>query len=173
MLILSSPVKVNLGGINMTFVVDFDGTLTNECMGKIIEEKNIGPEDYDRLIKEVSTFTPKKGVEVLARYNLQPIIITGRAESLRSISETWLSNNKIPYKKLIMMSDGIYNGVFNFNKYADFKIEEHLKVNPRFSLDDSKSIITILKQYDIPTFLVEDDFEKAFTLAVNTIMRLK
>jgi len=157
----------------MTFAIDFDGTLTNECMGKIIDEKGIGPEDYERLKDEVSSFTPKKGVEVLKKYNLQPIIITGRQESLRDISELWLFNNKIPYKELVMIPDGYYNGKFDFNKYADFKIEEHLKRDIKFSLDDNKSIVTILRQHDIPTFLVEDDFEKALITALNTIMEKK
>jgi hypothetical protein len=157
----------------MTFVCDFDGTLTVQSIGDIIDEKNIEWNDYARMKDEMVSFTPKKGIGILAEFNLKPLIITGRQESLRDVSELWLFNNKVPYTKLIMVPDGYYGGKFNFNKYVDFKVEEHLKVNPRFSIDDNKRIVTVLKQYDIPAFLVEDNFEETLILAINTIMETR
>jgi hypothetical protein len=157
----------------MVFTIDFDGTLTVESIGDIIDLKKIKRDDYTQMKNEIASFTPKRGIEVLAKYNLRPIIITGRFESLRDVSELWLYNNKVPYSELIMTPDNYFKGEFDWGKYIEFKVEEHLKIMPRFSLDDNKGVITALKQYDIPAFLVEDDFEKIFTLAVNTIMELK
>jgi len=126
-------------------IVDFDGTLTNEKYGE-------GPGD-------VSKFTPKKGVDVLRKYEVSPVIVTGRSQDLRGVSEEWLVKYNIPFKLLVMMPD--YE-VFEWQRYLDYKVGVHRQFDVRFSLDDKKSVVTVLRNADIEAFLVTDNFADSF-----------
>jgi len=153
----------------MVIMIDFDGTLTVENIGDIIDEKGLKWNDYASMKDEISKFTPKKGIDILKKYNIKPVITTGRQEPLRDVSELWLFNNNVSYSELVMISPTAYTDKFDWDKYVDFKVEEHLKRDVDFSLDDNKRLVSILRQHDIPAFVVENDFEETFKLAVKTI----
>lgn len=143
------------------FATDMDGTLTNQNIGDYI-----GNDPFTNLkqIKKIALgFTPKKGIDVISRMNLRPIIITGRHENLRTITEQWLRMHNVPYSELVMMKFE----KFDWDEYIKFKIIEHKKRLIKFALEDKQSIVSVLNGVGVPTFLVTDDFEKVFKKAME------
>jgi uncharacterized HAD superfamily protein len=154
----------------MNFASDLDGTLTNESIGDYIDNKDIKDPEVIKGAKQMaSRFTPKKGVDVLSKKKLSPVIITGREEYLRHVTEIWLYTHNIPFKELIMVPLGYYGKAFDWNKYVNFKIVEHKKRRIDFALEDKQAIVTILNGVGIPTFRVTDDFEKTLNTAMEKI----
>jgi len=145
----------------MIFTVDLDGTLTDQNIGDYISDDPLA--DLKRVKQIALGFTPKKGVDVLSRLNLRPIIITGRHEVLRGVTEQWLRMYNIPYSELVMTTFK----TFNWNAYFNYKIIEHKKRPVKFALEDNESVATILKSVGVPTFLVTDDFEKTLLKAIE------
>jgi len=150
----------------MDIIVDYDGTLTNESFGDILEKEEISVNDHTKIKDFVSKFTPKKGVDILERLEVEPVIITGRQEALRDVSTVWLHANGVPFKEMIMMPNGSYGDTFDWNTYVEYKIAAHRQYDVQFSLDDNESLVTILNKVGIRAFLVEDDFAEAFRKAV-------
>lgn len=146
----------------MTIVIDYDGTLTNESIGDLVDELGLGSSDYKKMNELIEKFTPKKGVGIIEAASISPMIVTGRQESLRKASENWLREHQIPFEDMIMVPDGYYGGAFDWNLYVQFKISAIKGQSPRFVLDDSKSLVTILNNHNIPAFHVGEDFEQAF-----------
>ena len=145
----------------MIFASDLDGTLTNQNIGDYMKTNPV--RDKERIKKIALGFTPKKGIDILSKMKLSPVIITGRAEFMRGVTEQWLRMYNIPFRELVMMPDG----VFDWNKYINYKIIEHKKRPVKFALEDKQSVATILKGVGIPTFLVTDDFEKTLLKAIE------
>ncbi len=145
------------------FATDLDGTLTNQNIGDYIGDDPLA--NLKQVRKIALGFTPKKGVDVLSRMGLKPIIITGRHEVMRDVTERWLRMYNVPYSELVMMSFK----KFDWNEYIKFKIIEHKKRPIKFALEDKQSIVTILNGVGIPTFLVTDDFEKTLMKAMEKI----
>ncbi len=146
-------------------IIDFDGTLANESFGDIVRKDGIPASDHTRIKDIVSKFTPKKGVDILKELRIEPIIITGRQEALRDVSTVWLHSNGIPFQEMVMMPNNSYGDTFDWNTYVEYKIAAHRQYDVRFSLDDNKSLVTILNKVGIPTYLVEDDFAETFKKA--------
>ena len=145
----------------LQFATDFDGTITNQNIGDYIGDDPFA--DLKRVKQITLGFTPKKGVDVLSRLNLRPIIITGRHEVLRNMTEQWLRMYNIPYSELVMMTFK----KFDRNEYIKFKIIEHKRRPIKFALEDKASLVTIMNGTGIPTFQVTDDFEKTLLEAME------
>lgn len=145
----------------MMFATDLDGTLTNQTIGDYIGDDPFA--NLKRVKKIALGFSPKKGVDVLSRMNLKPVIITGRHEVMRDVTEQWLRMYNVPHLELVMMSFK----KFDWNEYVKFKIIEHKKRPIKFALEDKQSLVTILNGVGIPTFKVTDDFEKTLSEAME------
>lgn len=152
----------------MKIAVDLDGTLSNEDFGKEMEDKNIDAQDREGLKNMVSTFTPKKGIEILNKLNIEPVIITGRIEYLRDVTEIWLFNNDVPYSELVMITIDYYpNNEIDWKMYQTFKVDEHKKRDIELAFDDKPNIVSLLNKNGISTFLVKDDFAEAVEEALE------
>jgi len=146
---------------DIIFACDCDGTITNQSIGDYVGDD---PLANLKQVKQIALgFTPKKGVDVLSRLNLRPIIITGRHEVLRNMTEQWLRMYNIPYSELVMMTFK----KFDRNEYIKFKIIEHKRRPIKFALEDKASLVTIMNGTGIPTFQVTDDFEKTLLEAME------
>lgn len=145
----------------MMFATDMDGTLTNQNIGDYIGDDPLANLKFQK--KTALGFTPKKGVDVLSGMGLKPIIITGRHEVMRGVTEQWLRMHNIPYSELVMMRFK----KFDWNEYINYKIIEHRKRLIRFALEDKQSIVTILNSVGVPTFKVTDNFEETLMEAME------
>ncbi len=149
------------------FIIDFDETITNEGIGELVDKYGMTEE-----VKKMSlTFTPKKGIEMIRQLGLKPIIITGRQEYFRDVTEQWLHEHYIPYSKLIMLPSGYYGkpGEFDWNKYVNFKIKEIEKIKPLFVLDDVAYVTSALNKRGIPSYLVKNDFGVVLIKALRNL----
>lgn len=149
----------------MNIAIDIDGTLSEECSGDLWIG-NAEP-NLDFLIGIISGYTPKKGVEVLNELDINPILITGRPERLRSATSEWLWRHNILYKKLIMFPDQYYPTGFEINMYANTKLRYHLEHLIDLSFDDSKTVVDLLNKHGIKAYHVKNDFRKAFEKAME------
>jgi hypothetical protein len=143
-------------------ILDLDGTLSNESIGDFIEDTGLASDDYEKMKSAIAEFTPKHGVDILSRGGFEPIIVTGRHESLRAVTEVWLHSYNIPFKELIMMPDGSYGNKFDWDKYVDYKVKTHAQYDVWFTLDDNKGIVTVLQNHGYNAYLVGDDFGEVF-----------
>lgn len=150
----------------MNISIDLDGTLSNESVGQAFGDGMISSSELEKILL---SFTPKKGIEVLNEFKINPIIITGRPERLRNATIEWLGQNDIEYSRLIMYPDNLYPAGFEINKYVDTKLIYHKINNIELAFDDTKLVVDILNQNGIKTFLIEDDFRKVFEKAWNLL----
>ena len=81
---------------NPAIIVDIDGTLAH--MGYR------SPYDYDNVSGDQCDLVVKTIVNKLYSY-FTIFIVTGRPESCRKLTETWLNDNEISYSRLLMRSD--------------------------------------------------------------------
>lgn len=140
--------------------VDLDGTLSEEKVGSYPHETII---NFPVMKKEILKFKPKKGIDILNKMGIQPIIITGRHEVFRDETEQWLKEHGIEYSKLVMVTDKYYEPKhFSWEKYQQYKLDEHKKNNIKVSFDDDSSVVSLLNKNGIPAYKITDDFEKDF-----------
>lgn len=83
-------------------IVDIDGTLAHNLSGRNIYDlskvKDDTPDPFVTCIVDAVNETFSRYVDIL--------IVSGRDESSREVTEEWLDNNTIPYTKFYMRSEG-------------------------------------------------------------------
>ena len=82
-------------------------------------------------------------------YNI--IVVSGRNEKHRDITEKQLAFGKLAYSELIMRPDNNYEPDFVFKKSVlDALVEADLK--PQFAVDDRPSVVQMWRENDVPCF---------------------
>jgi phosphoglycolate phosphatase-like HAD superfamily hydrolase len=82
-------------------------------------------------------------------YNI--IVVSGRNEKHREITEKQLAFGKLPYSELIMRPDNNYEPDFVFKKSVlDALVEADLK--PQFAVDDRPSVVQMWRENGVPCF---------------------
>ncbi len=104
-------------------LIDLDGTLC-DCDDRVRASLNReGKLDYDKFFVPELVFTDKinewcwsiiKGLQILHANQLLTIILTGRDENLRPVTERWLRLHGVAYNELFMKPNNkaIYASVF-------------------------------------------------------------
>lgn len=117
---------------------DLDGVL---CRDPTQHENDKGPE----LINFYKTAPLKFRSEATLGF-----IITNRLEQHREVTETWLKNNNIKYKQLIMKEDPK-------EPHIDHKIRKILKVNPDLFVEsDVRQAEAINKKTRVPVWCIDN-----------------
>jgi len=117
-------------------VCDFDGTIC-ELAFQMYENNIIPLEEKIRVMKQVRPMLMAR--EVFLRLRLEwrkeykLVIITGRSEDCRKVSEEWLRRYNFRYDDLIMMEKSWET----FEEYIQWKLEEIRELNPVMVIDDS------------------------------------
>lgn len=152
----------------MDIAIDLDGTLTKEDVGSLPTEM-FADRDYIDLFLE--NCSPVVGIEVLKKYNIVPLIITGRDEARRQMTINWLNKYNIKFKALIMAPHNYYlkDGEikFTWEKYAQLKLNQHKNHDILMAFDDKECSVELLNQHGILTFLVQDDLYKVVEDAIK------
>ncbi|MEL6687282.1 MAG: polynucleotide kinase [Pseudomonadota bacterium] len=96
-----------------TVIFDIDGTLADIEHRRVFLQSD--RPDWKRFNAAMEQDTPNAPVAELYRtlwksdvYDLQ--IVTGRNEAYRSVTETWLVWNELPFNRVTMRADGDYRG---------------------------------------------------------------
>lgn len=143
----------------MKIIVDIDNTLSLADERFKLAKKPNGKTNWNiahdpELVKkdkpnismiEISNNFKSKGYEV--------IILTGRPESIRQVTENWLDKNNIKYDKLYMR-----NKEDHFMKADLFKkkiYETYIKEDVICAFDDEQSIIDMWMNLKIPAFKIQ------------------
>ena len=142
----------------MTIIVDIDNTLcsskerfdfaTNES-GKI--DWDIA-HSFDNMIKDKPN---PPMIDLVKRYkkdDIQIIIITGRPDFTKEVTELWLEKYNIPYDKLYMRSKEDHYIKANILKKKIY--ETHITDKIFCAYDDDDSIIEMWGDLGIPCFKV-------------------
>lgn len=109
---------------------DLDGVIANEPFYlPLVFKINVKIGIQLRYFQKVLYFPIKKG-----------IIITGRPEEDREITEKWLTNNKVEYNTLLM------SPTFSFDEIIKFKKEAINTLNITHYIESDIKIINLLYQ---------------------------
>ena len=128
-------------------IVDIDGTLALA--------NNRNPYDANASINDILNTPVFKIIELFFYLEgLEIILITGRQESDREITKTFLNKNKVSYDKLLMRKTGDFRQDSIVKKEL---YEEHIKdkFNVLFILDDRNQVVDMWrKELGLPCFQV-------------------
>ena len=142
------PVKYN-PKLKEVILCDIDGTLAHM--------ENRGPYDWDKVGSDKLDMTIKSIVGLLETF-YDVILVSGRDESCRKITEKWLDDNYVFYSKLYMRPEGgmrkdtiIKKGMYD-NYIKD-------KYNVYFVLDDRNQVVDMWRSLGLKCLQVaEGDF---------------
>ncbi len=137
--------------------VDVDGTLTK---GKI--DRSIFGLALRDAEKGIMDFGPKDGIDILLDTCHNIYIITGRQERFLDVTKDWLDMYGIPYRDITMFPDNFYFDGYDVSKYANLKLDIHIRKNIHVSLDDNEHVVCVLNRAGIMTCKVNDNFRDAF-----------
>jgi hypothetical protein len=121
-------------------------------------EKENGKTDWDfvhapeNLIKDKPNLPMVDLVKNYKENNFEVIVLTGRPESTRKVTQEWLQKYNIPYNKLYMRS-----WEDNFLKAPNFKrkiYETEIKENVFCAYDDDQRVIDVWVDLGITCFKV-------------------
>ena len=79
------------------------------------------------------------------------VVVSGRNERHRQITEKQLAFGKLDYKMLIMRPDDNYDPDFVFKKQVLDKMRES-GLDPQFSVDDRPSVVQMWRENGVPCF---------------------
>lgn len=142
----------------MKVIIDIDNTLCNSNERFRLATKPDGKIDWDiahnpELIEKDKPNFPM--IDLAKKYKqdaFEVIILTGRPESVREVTEKWLKKYDIPYDKLYMR-----NTENHFIKAVEYKkkIYENEIIDDVFcAYDDEEEIVQMWNSLGIPAFKV-------------------
>lgn len=141
-----------------TIVVDLDGTLCN-CSHRAHHAANGNWDEFHETLLEDEVF---RDVEILIQsmfnVNMDVVVVTGRPEKYRNLTEEWLDRNDIACIDAILMRPDN-----NWEHDKDLKVkmleeyfgskEETLK-NVVFVLDDREAVVEAWRNYGLSCWQV-------------------
>ena len=142
----------------MKVIIDIDNTLSIATDRFKMAEKENGKTDWEfvhapeNLIKDKPNLPMIELAKNYKQIGFEVIILTGRPESTRNITNEWLQKYNIPYNKLYMRS-----WEDNFLKAPDFKrkiYETEIKENVFCAYDDDQRVIDVWVDLGITCFKV-------------------
>lgn len=130
---------------------DFDNTITQTPPSEIHVT-----EDINQLKINFSKALPRDGIFNINKLPFIPLIITGRTETFRDVTQEWLTKNTIwNYRDIIMLHDAFYSNGYNHEDYVDWKVQTFIDHNVNIVVDDVPEIIDLCEENGITSFLVE------------------
>ena len=142
----------------MKVIIDIDNTLCISNERFIIAKKENGKIDWDiahsvELIKNDKPFYPM--IDLAKKYKkdgFEVIILTGRPESIESVTKEWLKKYEIEYDQLIMRNRSSY--FLKASVYKKKVYETIIKSDVFCAYDDDEEIIQMWNSVGIACFKV-------------------
>lgn len=142
----------------MTIIVDIDNTLCSSKERFNFATTESGKIDWDVahssdiMIKDRPNYPMIDLVQRYKKDGVQIIIITGRPESTRKVTELWLNNHNISYDKLYMRSKEDHYIKANILKKKIY--ETYITDKVFCAYDDDDSVIEMWNELGISCFKV-------------------
>lgn len=130
---------------------DIDGTLANINHRRSYLERS--PPDWKAFNAEMGNDTPNEAIVSLYRalwmtVDHNPILVTGRNERSRQLTEQWLAWNEIPFRRLLMRKDNDFRADHIVKEeILDQLLTEGLKV--LFTVDDRQQVVDMWRRRGI------------------------
>lgn len=136
-------------------IFDIDGTLADNSE----RQKYLSELRWDMFFNEMGNDYPVK--EVLELYNLiknsqqyKMIIVSGRPEKYKKLTEQWLTWNNIYYDDLYMRKDGDQRKDNVIKQEILKHIKEKYEIS--FAFDDRKSVVDMWRENGVFCFQCQD-----------------
>ena len=130
-----------------TVIFDLDGTLALIDKRRELARKPNGKIDFDKLhdpslIKhDVPNLPVVKMAQMFAQDGFNIVIFSGRSDKTATATVSWLSQNKVPFNKLVMRPHKTMNFVPDEVLKKDM-LDKHLDINDIFMVvDDRQKVV--------------------------------
>ena len=148
-----------------TIIFDLDGTLALIDKRRELSTKPNGKIDFDKLhdpslIKHDKPNWPViKMAQLFAEEGFNIVIFSGRSDKTKFTTKSWLSNNRVPFHKLVMRPHKTMNFVPDEILKKDM-LDKHVDIDDVFLVvDDRNKVVDMWRSLDLPVFQVaEGDF---------------
>lgn len=142
----------------MTVIIDIDDTLSLAGKRFKLAKKPNGKTDWDivhnpQLVIEDKPNLPM--IDLAKRYKkdrFKIVLLTGRPDTLREVTEEWLSKYGVEYDELYMRTKTDYYTKANIFKKRIYKM--YIKDDILCAYDDEEEIIKMWNDLGIPAFKV-------------------
>ena len=145
-----------------TVIFDLDGTLALIDKRRDISTKSNGKLDWDKFLdpSNIKLDIPNKSVVKMAQLFAQDdftiVIFSGRSDKTATATVSWLSQNKVPFKKLFMRPHKTMNFVSDEILKKDM-LDNHVDIDDVFLVvDDRNKVVKMWRSLGLSVFQVAD-----------------
>ena len=145
-----------------TVIFDLDGTLALIDKRRDISTKSNGKLDWDKFLdpSNIKLDVPNKSVVKMAQLFAQDdftiVIFSGRSDKTATATVSWLSQNKVPFKKLFMRPHKTMNFVSDEILKKDM-LDNHVDIDDVFLVvDDRNKVVKMWRSLGLSVFQVAD-----------------
>jgi len=149
-------------GMKNTIIFDLDGTLALIDKRRELSTKPNGKLDWNKFFDPVNIELDEpnpavvKMAQLFAEQGFNIVIFSGRSNKTERTTRIWLSNNRIPFQKLVMR-DSITNPFTPDNILKEDMLFRHVDVNDVFLVvDDRQKVVDMWRGLGLTTFQVAD-----------------
>ena len=142
-----------------TVIFDLDGTLADITVRKELATKSNGKLDWDvfhdpsNIKLDVPNEPVVKMAQMFAENGFTIIIFSGRSDKTKFTTRSWLSNNRVPFHKLVMR-DEVRHFVPDNTLKKQF-LNEHVDINDVFLVvDDRQQVVDMWRSLGLTVFQV-------------------
>ena len=143
-----------------TVIFDLDGTLANIDARRKLATKPNGKLDWDvfhdpsNIGLDVPNEPVVKMAELFAENGFNVVIFSGRTDKTERRTRSWLSNNRVPFHKLVMRPHKTMNFVPDEILKKDM-LDKHADINDVFLVvDDRQKVVDMWRDLGLNTFQV-------------------
>jgi len=145
-----------------TVIFDLDGTLADITVRKELATKSNGKLDWDvffdpsNIKLDVPNSPVVKLAQMLAEDGFTIIIFSGRSDKTKFTTRSWLSNNRIPFHKLVMRDSKINHYTPDDILKKDM-LDKYTDINDVFLVvDDRNKVVKMWRSLGLTVFQVAD-----------------
>ena len=145
-----------------TVIFDLDGTLADITARKELATKPNGKLDWDvffdpsNIKLDVPNSPVVKLAQMLAEDGFTIIIFSGRSDKTKFTTRSWLSNNRIPFHKLVMRDSKINHYTPDDILKKDM-LDKYVDINDVFLVvDDRNKVVKMWRSLGLTVFQVAD-----------------
>ena len=143
-----------------TIIFDLDGTLANIDKRKELATKSNGKLDWDvffdssNIKLDVPNEPVVKMAQMFAENGFNIVIFSGRTNRTEKTTRSWLSNNRVPFHKLVMRPHKTMNFVPDEVLKKDM-LDKHIDIDDIFMVvDDRQKVVDMWRDLGLTVFQV-------------------
>ena len=145
-----------------TVIFDLDGTLANIDVRRKLAAKPNGKLDWDvfhnplNIKLDVPNEPVVKMAQLFAENGFNIVIFSGRTDKTEKRTRSWLSNNRVPFHKLVMRPHKTMNFIPDEILKKDM-LDKHADIDDVFLVvDDRNKVVDMWRSLGLTVFQVAD-----------------